>query len=160
MTLSWAALKVIILLLEITSAVGARLLLLTYKIARLRWFSRTRLNVGSWATILWLNLLREIFLTRIIFFYSKKSFRFTLIGRSLLLTISHWLAILISCVRTRSFSLSTTSSCVSWSCYTCWTLLISNCIWHWLLLSWSSEPAIRLRGITSTIHACTLSGST
>jgi len=159
LTLSWATLKVIILLLKIASAVGARLLL-TYKIARLRWFSRTGLNVGSWASILWLNLLCEIFFARIVFFYSQKSLWFTLISRSLLLTISHWLAILISCVRTCSFSLSTSSSCVSCSCYTCWTLLISNCIWHWLLLSRSSKSTIRLRGITSTIHSSTLSCST
>jgi|TARA_B110001450_G_C17649716_1_gene492734 hypothetical protein len=68
MTCSCAALKVIILLLEIASAVGTRLLL-TYKIARLR-LAGTGWNVGAWASILWLNLLCEILFAGIIFFDS------------------------------------------------------------------------------------------
>ena len=60
--------KVIVLFLEIASAVGTRLLL-TYKVARLR-LTGTGWNVGTWAAILWLNLLREILFAGIIFFDS------------------------------------------------------------------------------------------
>lgn len=61
--------EVIVLLLEIAGAVGTRLLL-TYQIARLRLPSTGR-DVGTWTSILWLNLLCEILLAGIIFFNSQ-----------------------------------------------------------------------------------------